>query len=86
MDTFAGGSLFLGLLDELVTLIISMREHDHDHTVHNLLLFELSEGLSYWEIFNFRMNFPKSCSCQNVLAKDILNEVSHCDIHVNFAS
>jgi hypothetical protein len=62
-----------------------MRENDHDHTVHNLLLLEFSKDLGYWEIFNLRMDFPKSCSCQNVLAKDILNEVSHCDIHVNLA-
>ena len=47
-----------------------MREADHHHAVDNLLPLNLIKAISFFE---------------NLFAEDVVNEISHHDIHIRFA-
>ena len=68
-DTFEFG-LLLSFLDELVTLVVSVGEADHHHAVDDLLSLVLVQTTALFEHF---------------LAQDVVDEVSHHDVHVGLA-
>lgn len=62
--------LGFGLLDELVTLAVSMGEADHHHAMDDLLSLVLVQTTALLE---------------HLLAQDVVDEVSHHYVHVGFA-
>jgi hypothetical protein len=64
-------SLYLSLLDEFVTFVVPVGEANHHHAMDDLLSLSLVQATALF---------------QDLFAQDVVDEISHHNIHIRFAS
>ena len=64
------GSLSFSFDNEFISFAVSVREDNHNHWINDLLLFNIRHFVV--------------CSIENLISKDVLNKLSHHDVHIDF--